>query len=318
MKLKYNSYSNYFFIAIFLVIVVLSFFVIKNFITSILYSVVLAFFFYPAYNFLKKFVRNKYLSAFLVIFLIIALTALPLVFFSNALIQEVLKVYGSINSWTLDLDPAINEGIKNLLLELGNSASNFLLSLPGKLTSILVSLFVLFYLLVDGNKLLLSLKELVPLDDRKVELLFREFKQVSYGVVYGLISAGIILGVLSSIGFYLFKVSNPVLLGFLTMILVILPIFGSLMVWLPVSLISIVGGDYFNGFGLMIYGFIVLTLPENFLIPKLIGKKAKLHPVLVILGVFGGLKIFGFVGIIFGPFILALLITLLKYFINEK
>ena len=54
MKLKYNSYSNYFFIAIFLVIVVLSFFVIKNFITSILYSVVLAFFFYPAYNFLKN------------------------------------------------------------------------------------------------------------------------------------------------------------------------------------------------------------------------------------------------------------------------
>jgi len=89
-------------------------------------------------------------------------------------------------------------------------------------------------------------------------------------------------------------------------------------VWLPVSLISIVGGDYFNGFGLMIYGFIVLTLPENFLIPKLIGKKAKLHPVLVILGVFGGLKIFGFVGIIFGPFILALFITMMKHLIAEK
>jgi predicted PurR-regulated permease PerM len=262
--------------------------------------------------------KNRYLSAFLVVVLIVVLTALPLVFFSNTLIQEVLKVYGSVNQWSLDLDPAISEGIKNLLLELGNSASNFLLSIPGKLVSILVSLFVLFYLFVDGNKLMSSIRDIIPLDEKKTDLLFKEFKQVSYGVAYGLILTGIIIGILSSIGFYIFHVSNPILLGFLTMILVILPVFGSVLVWLPISLFSIAGGDYTNGFGLLIYGLIILTLPETLLKPKLIGSKAKLHPVLVILGVFGGLKIFGFVGIIFGPFILALLITLLKYFINEK
>ena len=102
------------------------------------------------------------------------------------------------------------------------------------------------------------------------------------------------------------------------MILVILPIFGSVFVWLPLSLLLISGGDYFNGVGLLIYWAIVLTLPETYLKPKLIGDKAKLHPVLVILGVFGGLKIFGFAGIIFGPFVLALFITLLKYFIRQK
>jgi len=276
------------------------------------------FFFYPVYSWLKKLTKNKYISALLVVILIVLITALPLVFFSNTLVTEILKVYGSVNDWRLGLGPAMSEGIKNVLLEIGNSASNFLLSLPEKLIGILVSFFVLFYLLIDGKKLILSLKEIVPLDNKKKNLLFKEFKNVSYGVAYGLILTGIIIGILSSLGFYIFKIGNPVLLGFLTMLLVILPVSGSIIVWLPVALISLFNGNYFTGVGLMIYGTVVLTLPEIFLKPKLIGDKAKLHPVLVILGVFGGLKFFGIAGIIFGPFILALFITLLKYFIGQK
>ena len=114
MKLKHNSYSSYFFIALFLVIVVLAFFIIKDFIISILYSIILVFFFYPLYRFLKKFLKNRYISALIVIALIVVVTVLPVVFFSNLLIKEVLKVYGSINTWRLDLNPAISEGIKNV------------------------------------------------------------------------------------------------------------------------------------------------------------------------------------------------------------
>ena len=97
-----------------------------------------------------------------------------------------------------------------------------------------------------------------------------------------------------------------------------MPVLGSFLVWGPIALLKLMEGDTFNGFGLIIYGVIVLSLVELILNQKLISKKAKIHPILTILGVVGGLKFFGFIGIIFGPFLLALFVTMLKYLVVER
>jgi len=312
------KHSNYFFIALFLIIAVLAFFIIKELIFAALYSIVLAFFFYPLYDKINSLIKIKWISALIVMIIIIFIVTIPLVFVSNSLIKESLGFYSSVTKWQLELAPFLREGLQNIMLSFSNTASDFLFNLPARLLSIFVSLFLLFYLFVDGKNLVNNFREILPLDSKKKDLFFNEFRQVSHGVVYGLILTGIIVGILSGIGFYLFHVKSPILLAFVVMIFVILPVLGSFLVWGPIALLKLMEGDTFNGFGLIIYGVIVLSLVELILNQKLISKKAKIHPILTILGVVGGLKFFGFIGIIFGPFLLALFVTMLKYLVVER
>ena len=311
------KHSNYFFIALFLIIALISFFVVKELIFAILYSIVLAYFFYPLYDKINSFIKIRWISATLVIILIVFLLIVPLIFVSNQLIEESLNFYSAVRKFDANLTPFLREGLQNIMLSFNKIASDFLFSLPARLLSIFVSLFLLFYLLIDGKNLLEGFKRIIPLDEHKKELYFNEFKNVSYSVIYGSVLTGIIIGILTGIGFYLFNVSSPILLSFVVMILVILPIVGSALVWLPISVLKLTNGDSADGMGLLIYN-IILTIISSILTYKLVSKKSKMHPALTILGVIGGLKFFGFIGVIFGPFVLALFITMLKYLAFEK
>lgn len=316
MKLR-KKYPDYFFIALFLVVIVLSFFVVKDLIFPLLYSVVLAFFLYPLYKRINLLIKVNWISALIMIILIIFVIAVPLVFVSNEMIKESLKFYSAVTSWQIESAPFIKEGIKNIMLSFSNTASDFLFSIPARLINVFVSLFLLFYFFIDGEKLLEKFKKIIPLDDHKKKLYLDEFKNISRSVIYGSVLTGIIIGILSGIGFYIFKVNSPVLLSFVVMILVILPVVGSALVWLPIAILKITNGDNSNGIGLIIYN-LILTVIGAMLTYKLVSKKSKMHPILIIMGVIGGLKFFGFIGIIFGPFILAVLITMLKYLVMKN
>ena len=316
MKLR-KKYPEYFFIILFLIVIIISFFIIKDLIFPILYSIVLAFFFYPLYKRINSLIKVNWISALIMILLMIFIVTIPLVFISDELIKESLKFYSVATNWQIESAPFIKEGIKNIMISFNKTASDFLFDIPAKLINVFVSLFLLFYFFIDGENLINKIKEVIPLDDKKRNLFFNEFRQVSYSVVYGSVLTGIIIGILSGIGFYIFKVNSPVLLSFIVMILVILPIVGSALVWLPISISKIINGDNANGIGLIIYNSI-LSIIGMMLTYKLMSKKSKMHPVLIIIGVIGGLKFFGFIGIIFGPFILAVLITMLKYLVIKN
>jgi len=105
----------------------------------------------------------------------------------------------------------------------------------------------------------------------------------------------------------------------------LIPYIGSSIVWLPASLMLIINGYtdmdtsiILKGMLLMLYGIFIVSTIDNILKPKLIGDKSGLHPLLVLLGVVGGLKFLGFIGVIVGPIIIALLITFIKIYEEEK
>src|SRR3989344_1371255 len=258
MKLN-QKHSIYFFMVLFFIIAIISFFVIKDLIFVILYSTVLAFFFYPLYNKIKSIIKLKWLSAIIVILLIIFIVTILLVFVSNQLIKESLSFYSSARELDIEVAPFIKEGLQNIMISINKIASDFLFSLPAKLLNIFVSILLLFYFFIDGEKLLDGFKKTIPLDEHRKKLYLGEFKNISNSVIYGSVLTGIIVGVLSGIGFYIFKVNSPVLLSFVVMILVILPIVGSALVWLPVAILKISNGDNSNGIGLIIYN-LILTL----------------------------------------------------------
>ena len=181
-----------------------------------------------------------------------------------------------------------------------------------------VTLFLFFYFLRDGERLVQDIKSLIPLNERQKEHVVNEFKNVTYAIVYGLILVGLIIGGLATLGFYIFKISNPILWGLITILVSVLPGIGNWIVWFPAGVIKIIQGDLFNGIGLLIYGFIFISGVEAILKPRFIGKKSKIHPALIVLGVFGGIQLLGFIGLFFGPLILVIFITFLKSILSER
>jgi len=148
---------------------------------------------------------------------------------------------------------------------------------------------------------------------------------VTFAVFYGNIFVAIIQGILGGVGFFVLGVESPVLWGFVMILFALIPYFGTAIIWLPAALNLLFKGYLENdasytarGIILIVYGILVISSIDNILKPRLIGSKAQVHPVLVLLGVLGGLSLFGFIGLILGPVMLALLMTFVDIYEEEK
>ena len=148
------------------------------------------------------------------------------------------------------------------------------------------------------------------------KLLFQNTERVTKGVIYGQILTAIIQGGIAGIGFIIFGVSNPIFWGFIMMILAFIPVVGAWLIWWPAVAISIAQGNYVTGIGLAVYGLIIVSNVDNLVRPKLVGDRAKLHPALVLIGVLGGLKLFGFIGMLIGPVFFSILFVFFKVYME--
>ena len=133
-----------------------------------------------------------------------------------------------------------------------------------------------------------------------------------------MILIAIIQGAVGALGLWLFRAPSPVILGIVMVILIILPVVGAVLIWLPIAIIKILQGDMFNGIGLLLFGILILSTIDNFIRPKIIGTRAKIHPVIILIGVLGGIELFGIIGMVLGPLILGILSVFLEFYIQEK
>lgn len=314
----FKKYSKYLFLGIFLIITLLAFLVVKSFVTSILTSIVLSYLFYPWYKKLTNLIKNRSIAALIMVIFLIIIIIIPTFFIINSLVKESLPLYTYIRSNQLNLTPEIQNALNKIVQYMINEASSLAFTIPKFLLHAFVTLFLFFYFLRDGERLIREIKSLIPLNEKHKEHVVNEFKNVTYAIVYGLILVGLIIGVLATLGFYIFKLSNPILWGLITILVSVLPGIGNWIVWFPAGVIKIIQGDLFNGIGLLIYGFIFISGVEVILKPRFIGKKSNIHPVLIVLGVFGGIQLLGFIGLFFGPLILVIFITFLKSILSER
>jgi len=313
-----KKYSKYLFIGVFLIIAVLTFLIVKSFISSFLTSIVLAYLLFPLYNKLNKYIKNKSISAAIMLILLILIIIIPTFFFINALVKESLLIYNYVKSGELNLDSSIYNALNKIFQYFLNEFSLIVINIPKFLVNVFITLFLFYYFLKDGDKLVEQIKSLIPMDnDHKLKVV-NEFKNVTHSIVYGLILTAVIIGIISGIGFYFFKVSSPLFWAIIVIILTVLPGVGTFLVWAPIGILKIIQNDLFNGIGILIFGLIFISGLETILKPRLIGNKSNIHPALVVIGVFGGIKLLGFVGLFFGPLILVTFITFLKSMLNKK
>ena len=322
--LESKAYSKLIFIVIMALFLFLAFSIVRPFLIVVISSAVLAYLFYPIYTRVNSRIKKPGLSSLLMILVLILLVMVPAYYIAQSLYLETRTIiqghpYSSfLQSLSPETSSLFSEGMKKIVVYFAERTSEFIFSLPQLILSLFIFIFSLYYFFKDGPKIVDDIESLLPFRENERNFFHREFKAVTSGVIYGLLLTSLIEGVLGGLGFYLFGISSPIMWGLIMFVLAVIPGLGTPIVWLPAGIIKIIQGNLFAGLGIMAYGIIMVVLIEFLLRPKLIKDKSKIHPLTILLGVIGGLKLLGFVGIIIGPLILGLLVPFIEGFILKR
>ena len=183
--------------------------------------------------------------------------------------------------------------------------------------NLFVMIFVLYFMLIGGKKMEAYVNDILPFNETNTQEVIHEINMIVRSNAIGIPLLAIIQGGVATIGYLLFGAPNILLLGFLTCFATIIPMVGTALVWFAVAAYLAISGDWFNAIGIAAYGAIVVSQSDNLIRFILQKKMADTHPLITIFGVVIGLPLFGFMGVIFGPLLLALFFLFVDMFKKE-
>lgn len=316
---EYN-FKKYFFWTILLVMAIVSYYLISGFIVAILSAFILSYLLLPLQKSLERKI-NKKASALIVILLIALLFVSFFSIIATSIISQSTE-YLSKNSLQNLLSSATEriESIPfiaqfssffpeiNVALSSAVSAATARIfgTLPGMGLTIFLSFFISFFLLSDWNRIMNKLKGILPFRDKNK--MVAKISKTSNKIVYGIFLVAIIEFIIASIGFGIAGAPLFILFAFFVAIAAFIPFIGPAAVWIPLFIFQLLSNNIFSAIIILITGLILTILIDNILFHIIVGKESKIHPVILLLGVFGGVSIFGFFGFIIGPLILSLAI----------
>lgn len=312
---------------------------IEMFFPAILSACVLAYLFNPVYQIFHKRIRNKTLSAIMVICIAFLLIIVPVTiifiaiqgqiqnFFTNENLQTVRQSFEQFEQllksrlgitlsdyYISDLIPRAISAAQQAITTL---APKMIYSITGMILSAFVTFFILFYLLINGPDVLTVFKDYFPLSYKNSDKLLDEMGKNTKSLILGQLLVAMMQGFLGAVGFLIFGLGGAMLWGFVMMIVAFLPFLGTFLIWFPACLLLISRQEYLSALGLFLWGAMIVGTSDNFVRPKLTSSLGKIHPVTVLLGVFIGLKEWGVVGIVIGPLIISVLLSLIRMFREE-
>ncbi len=312
--------------------------IFEPFLVEIIAATILVSIFYRPYEWLaKKLKGNRSAASFIMCLVIILIVIVPLV---NLIIygaQKSVEAYGQtlnyINSNNLEdtvragiLEQAnilgINaDSVRNLVIELVKKSSNWLASGAASVvkgtTSFIVSLiiivFTMFFFFVDGKNMVEKLMHWTPLPNKYDREIFKKFRDVSFSTVISTFATAAAQGLLGAIGFMI--VGMPAFFaGIFMAFLSLIPYIGTAFVWAPVGIYLLIVGKIWQGVVLLLWGGIIVSNSDNLIRAYLIKGKAQVHPIFIIFSILGGISLFGFWGVILGPLIISLAVTILHIY----
>jgi predicted PurR-regulated permease PerM len=180
-----------------------------------------------------------------------------------------------------------------------------------------IMIFTLFFFFKNGERYYWSVLDLVPFSKEQKQAIAQKLHDTFTAVINGVFLIALGQGIMTGIGFAVFGVPFPVFWGFLAAVLAVFPVGGAALVWIPGVIYLLVMEESLKGILLAVWGIVLVSLPDNFLKPILIGKKAKLPVFFLFLGILGGLQVYGFLGILFGPLIVTLLTAFIQIYREE-
>lgn len=315
---------------------------------AVLWGIVLAILFRPAYRRLLASLRQRRsLAALATVTIIVVMLILPLTLVAVSLVQEASgvlakvqsgelsparyfqQIYRALPAWAASLLDrfgvsnlgAVQEKLFARLAE-GSQALAGHAFLVGQITfnfavSVCVMLYLLFFLLRDGDELSRQVRAAIPLRPAQQRSLFETFSIVIRATVKGTLVVAVIQGALGGLAFWLLGIHAPLLWAVVMAVVSLLPAIGAALIWLPVALYLLLTGAIWQGIVLIAFGVLVIGLVDNVLRPFLVGQDTRMPDYLVLISTLGGIAIFGGNGFVIGPVIAALFIAAWSIFSAE-
>lgn len=296
--------------------------------------------FHPLYSLLLKKMKPA-VASLVTCFVIFLVLFVPILFFVGILaresyemasmarqavlgekLQDILSgsiILDRLNQLLAGFDITITgEEIKKTISEWGRTVGLFFYnqakSVAQNILKFLVNFFfmllIIFYLLIDRDRLLAFIVDLSPLPDEQDQKLFHKFRDMSGAIMIGNGLGGIIQGFLGGVVFAIFGIPSPILWGVIMALLAFLPIVGIGVVFVPFSIYLFLAGRIGAGIFFIVFYLVLSGVIEYLFKPKLVGQRVQMHTLLVFFSIIGGLKLFGILGIIYGPLIMTGFLTL--------
>jgi predicted PurR-regulated permease PerM len=270
---------------------------------------------------------------------VIVLILLPATFITIAIVRELAGAADNLQAgvqrlssgteipivgWILDrarayvdIDPVSAQRFLAERLQTwgGALASSTLLVVGGAVGAIVqmaLVVFTLFYLFRDGDRIRQAVYAILPLERIQMQDIAVRTKEVIAATIYGVLVIAAIQGTLGTIIFSILGLPSPLLWGVVMFFLAMIPMAGAFLVWVPAAIYLALTGAYIKAVILVAWGALVISSIDNFLSPRLVGRRARLHELLIFFAVLGGLQVFGVLGIVLGPVVVAVTLALIE------
>ena len=229
-------------------------------------------------------------------------------------VEDLLGAAVDLSTLQEPLTNAVETGFRGLLGRL----VGVLGGIPGFLVGAVVFLFTFFYLLRDGDDLIAWLRRAAPLDPAVADELVVRTDDLLWAAVVGNVVVAALQAVLTVVAFVVLGFDNVVFLGVATFALSLLPLIGASVVWIPAVGYLVLIGRIPAALGLLVYGSIVVSGSDNFVRPMAMRRGADLNSGLLVLGIFGGVAVFGFLGLFVGPVVLGLAKEVVDLLVSQR
>ncbi len=314
---------------------VLVFLAIKPVLLSVLGGLVLGYIFLPVYTRINKKINSPNISATLVLIIMVVIILVPLWILLPSMaqqvfdlfrlsqtynIQEAMQVFFPtaseqfITQMTVTFSTLVSQASASIL----NGLVQFLIDIPVTFLHLFIIGFVCFFTMRDNQELRDFSKGISPFSKSKEKILIQHFKSITDSVIYGQIIIGIVQGLLAGLGFLLFGIPSALLLTVLAVLLSVIPIVGPALIWIPLTAYLFATVSKTSAIIFLIYNIFVVTMAENIIRTYIVSKRSKLSQVVVLVGMIGGFFIFGIMGFILGPLILAYFLFFLKSYRDQN
>ncbi|MBK8346181.1 MAG: AI-2E family transporter [Saprospiraceae bacterium] len=270
------------------------------------------------------------LAAIVLMLLSLVIMVLPLIYMTTVAVEKVTPIIENpaiindvvnqvhqylFTNFQIDILKSDNvQKISNQILPFAQKTLGGTFSALG---NIFLMYLVLYFLLVETKKVQKWLRQNVPFKTANVKKIINEITSLVYSNALGIPIVAFIQGIAGMLGYWIFGVEEFMLMGILTAISSVIPLIGTLAIYLPLAIYQFVVVSPWQGIGVALWGFIVIGAVDNiarFMVQK---KLADVHPLITLLGVIMGINLFGFIGVIFGPLMLSVFFILARIYVDE-
>jgi predicted PurR-regulated permease PerM len=313
---------------------------LQPFVAVLAWAAVLVIVFYPIHQRLLKRLKKPSLSALLSCILVILTILVPVVLVTIAVLNELSGAMqnlqatiaylldpnspytGRVLRWAsqyVDIEQLrsgqyLFDRLKGVSGQVAGQTLGVIGGVIGAIVQMFFVVFTMYYLFRDGDKIFAALRDALPLENKQATAIMARTRDVIGASVYGVLAIAIVQGVLGGLAFWVLGVPSAIVWGVVMVFLSMIPMLGAFLVWVPAAAYLALTGHPVKALLMVLWGTLVIGMADNFLRPKLVGERTKLHELLIFFAVLGGLQVFGVLGIVLGPVVLAITLALVDVF----